>query len=91
MAQGVGVTAVPTPVADNGSDWFVSESIAGLFNLITAVGTEQLAGPGWLHSIDSKAMRKVSEGQTIVSVAEIGGLSDGALLLSFGRMLIKLH
>jgi len=41
--------------------------------------------------LDSKAMRKVQEGQDIAIVLENGSALDGMLFLLQFRMLVKLH
>ncbi len=43
------------------------------------------------QKVDSKAMRKVEEGQTLVEVIETGALSSGVSVITFQRTLIKLH
>ncbi len=82
----IGVTAVPTPVTDDGSDlWYIFESIAHSF--IAAAGR----GPIYSQmTFDSKAMRKVEEGQDIITVAEQGA-AVGCILTNYVRTLIKLH
>ncbi len=36
-------------------------------------------------------MRKVEDAQDMVVVAEGGGVGDGMILMTSGRMLVKLH
>ena len=85
----IGVTAVPIPMTDLSSDlWFVHQIVAGRFVFITGAGVLQV---GEQHFIDSKAMRKVEEGQDVASVIETSSVSSGANVLKSGRMLIKLH
>jgi len=86
----IGVTAVPTPFADNGSDlWFVYESMSARFGFITGVGFDQQSGVERI--VDSKAMRKVEGGQDVIIAAETADISGGVTITSFVRMLIKLH
>ena len=89
QAVAVGVTAVPTPLADSQSSWHVFELLAARFQFSSAVGIN----PNMLtwKEFDSKAMRKVEEGQDLVSVAENSATGDGALVRVFARILIKLH
>ncbi len=88
QASAVGVTAVPTPATDRGSDlWFVIEQWIGLFNLIGSDVTADVQ----FRPIDSKAMRKVDVGQDLVKVVEAGIGGSGCLHRSMGRMLVKLH
>jgi len=57
QASGVGVTAVPLPEDDRGSDlFFVYETIAGSLEFDTAVSSREA---GVSKYYDSKAMRKV--------------------------------
>ncbi len=88
QAVGIGVTAVPTPATDNGSDlWFTYVSGAVFENVDANVsGVDQLLIP-----IDSKAMRKVEDGQDVVAVVETDAQSLGAQATAFFRLLIKLH
>jgi len=91
QASAIGVTAVPTPTTDDGSDlWFVYERRGGEVAFSDATGIQSLQGiqP---FAFDSKAMRKVEDGQDIVSVQESSALSAGAQLLVYSRSLIKLH
>ncbi len=90
QASAIGVTAVPTPMTDSGSDlWFVYEFIAGRFDFITVAGIE--ANTGRERIVDSKAMRKVEDGQQVVDVVETSSSSSGVNVATFSRTLIKLH
>ncbi len=92
QAVAIGVTAVPTPTADNPSDlWFVYEFLIGRFVLGTNVG---FVDAGRERVIDSRAMRKVEDGQDVVSVVEgpgAGLTANGSVIHAFHRMLVKLH
>ncbi len=89
QAVAIGITAIPTPVTDSGSDlWFAFEPIAGEWRLLTAVGV-YLNNIG--RPIDSRAMRKVEDGQDIVDVIETSAISGGVFMTTFNRTLIKLH
>jgi len=83
QANAIGVTAVPTPVTDASSDlWFLHQwMLSRGINL-----SDHLP-----NAIDSKAMRKVQDGDDVLVVAERGANSEGVALLTAGRMLIKLH
>ena len=88
QAVAVGVTAVPTPATDLGSDlWFLIQQWIGRFELI---GTDVTYDARMLD-IDSKAMRKVDIGQDIVGVGEAGIGGSGVTIQTVGRMLVKLH
>ena len=88
QAIAIGVTAVPTPATDLASDlWFLSEQWLGRFDLVgTSIMSEVTS-----KVVDSKAMRKVEEGQDIAFVAE-AGIGGGGINMDFtGRFLMKLH
>ncbi len=90
-ALAVGVTAVPTPISSQDSDlFFLYESLLGRLQNASNVGF-QGAGGVW-KTFDSKAMRKVEDGQDIAVSLE-GDTSPflGSILLKTGRQLIKLH
>jgi len=92
QAQAIGITALPTPVTDESSDlWFVFESVASSFLLSSAVGIA--ADAGKMIQYDSKAMRKVEDGSTVVSVMETPatGVSEGVNFRFNFRQLLQLH
>ena len=89
QASAIGITAVPTPDTDRDSDsWFVYEEIANRLFVADATG---MINDGMMIRFDSKAMRKVEDGQDLVGVAETTAISLGANVLIAGRFLIKLH
>jgi len=89
QASAIGVTAVPTPFTDAGSDkWFVYESIVGQVRVSSAIGIWEA---GVRREFDSRAMRKVEDQEDIVSVVETSSISLGANLAMSARVLIKLH
>jgi len=89
QASIIGVTAVPTPTTDKGSDaWFTFVTIM----------TSQLAGAidsqvGIGVAYDSRAMRKVEDGFDLLTVieTEVVALTQGVTLRHTGRTLLKLH
>jgi len=85
-AVAVGVTAVPTPITEMGSDlWFVHQLIYASESRVVDKTRE-----GQYISIDSKAMRKVGVGQDIVLVVEMSAASTGGMVITVGgRQLIK--
>jgi len=90
QANAIGITAVPTPVTDLGSsNFFVYESLFARFNFGDATGFDS-QGMTW-RTFDSKAMRKVENGQDRVAVLESGSFSAGAVIFTTHRVLIKLH
>jgi len=88
QASAIGVTAVPTPVTDQGSDlWFVFDAAYGRF------GGTAVEEVGLMRDVDSRAMRKVEEGQDMITVQESGIAATSISMDSVlgGRFLIKLH
>ena len=92
QAVAIGVTAVPTPTVDGSSDlWHVYEFLAGRFVFGTGVGFTDV---GVDRIIDSKAMRKVEDGQDVINVVEGPGAAltvNGSIIKGFTRILVKLH
>jgi len=89
QALAIGVTAVPTPQTDKSSDlWFVYEELAGAVKFIAGAALSEQS-PGF--SFDSRAMRKVEEGQDIAVVEESVTGFVGCELYKGGRFLLKLH
>jgi len=90
QAVTAGITAVPTPDTERDSDtWFVFEELGGEVQVNTSVGFNDPGGQ-WVK-FDSRAMRKVDEGQDVIVVKETSSISLGAIAVHGGRMLIKLH
>ncbi len=89
QATAIGVTAVPTPFTDLGSDLFFVHAIQmGQFGFVSGVG---LFIPPEGREVDSRAMRKVEEGQDLSVTIENSGISLGTDVRVAGRFLIKLH
>ena len=90
QALAIGVTAVPTPNTDRDSDlFFLFEELAGSF--LFSSGLNVQTNPSQ-SQFDSKAMRKVEDGQDIaVTVESPTGISDGLTVYKGGRQLVKLH
>ena len=85
QAVAIGVSAVPTPITDQDSDlWFLWKLMYGdESNLTDRTRSSTRA------TVDSKAMRRVDQGQDIVGVGEVTG--SGLVMNVGGRMLVKLH
>ena len=91
QAVAIGVTAVPTPVTDAASDlWLMHRWMSSDLSFADATG---FANTVSLFDVDSRAMRKVEDGQDLVHVLELstGAGSSGASVLTMGRLLIKVH
>ncbi len=87
QASAIGVTAVPTPETDRGSDlWHVYESVLGFFKI-----TEDEGGQGMFLQYDSKGMRKVEDGEDSITVLETASITTSAIVQHSARFLIKLH
>jgi len=86
QASAAGVASVPTPVTELESDlWFLHT----LMYADAGTLTDGTIG-GQFKSIDSKAMRKVEDGQDVVGVLERSA-ADGLIMTVGFRMLLKLH
>ncbi len=92
QSSAIGITAIPTPDTDSGSDlFFVFEVLTGEFQFAAGVG---IASTGAIHRvIDSKAMRKIQDGQDLISVIESpsSATTEGSTTSIFTRTLVKLH
>jgi len=89
QASAIGVTAVPTPITDKGSDLFF------MYQEVMAAG-DSAAGAGMLGfglEYDSRAMRKVNDDQDFIVVLEsaLAAMTDGVVTRHSGRILVKLH
>ncbi len=88
-ALAIGVTAVPNPITARDSDmFFVYEELVNRFGVSSAVGIIQ---QGIAREFDSRAMRKVNDGQDIAVVVETSSISAGVNFVKAGRFLVKLH
>ncbi len=76
QAVAVGVGSLPTPYTDQDSDlWFVHQYFGGKFQFLDATGFD--AAQYQVFSFDSKAMRKIEQGQTLIVVVENGAATTG--------------
>jgi len=93
QAAAIGVTAIPTPMTDLGSElWFFHKIIDGELTFITGAGIDAqgVTPPGGI-TMESKAMRKIDTAQDLAIVAETSAVSIGAIMYLAGRILVKLH
>ncbi len=87
QAVAIGVTAVPTPVTDKSSDlWLAYEN---LFQHIEVITSASVLNEGAIKYFDSRAMRKVEEGQDLIAVVE--NEINGVIVTTTARLLFKLH
>jgi len=89
-ALAVGVSAVPTPVEQDSSAWIHFSQTIQRFQQSSGVGTKPNMIP-WNTIVDSKAMRKVEEGQTLIEVIQNSPNSEGTEVTTYSKVLIKLH
>ncbi len=90
QASAIGITAVPTPFTDIGSDKiFVYANVFGRLAADSGAGFKSEMGRS--TQIESKAMRKVVDGEDVAFVLETPALSAGVVATIYFRMLIKLH
>ena len=88
QAAAIGVTAVPTPVTDQGSDlWYFHQWAIAEFAFVTGVGFD--ANAGMTYHFDSKAMRKVNDDESVLLITELSALGQGLSITTVGRFLIK--
>ena len=89
QALAIGITAVPTPETDRGSDlFFVYEEAGGMVRVSSAIG---IFLGGVSKEFDSRAMRKVEDGEDVALTIESSVINTGCQVLKSGRMLLKLH
>jgi len=89
QASAIGVTAVPTPETDKSSDlWMLHATRYGQYSVSSAIGVLE---QGFGENIDSKAMRKVQEGEDFITVLETPNITGSARVLQSDRILLKLH
>jgi len=90
QANAIGVTAVPTPATDSGSDmFFVYEQVLGHFQFLDSTGFHPAAAT--VLQFDSKAMRRVNDDQDLAVTLETAAASSGAVAQMMFRQLVKLH
>ena len=88
QALAIGVTAIPTPITDKDSDlWMLHQYIHAPMVRGDATGFANLSQT---FEFDSKAMRKVPEGSSLVWVVENGGATSSFNYLLQFAVLIKL-
>ncbi len=83
------MTAIPTPITDQSSDnFFMWEPFSSRVAFVSAVGFQHRV---WeRYELDSKAQRKVDDGDTLVVTLENSATVGMIFVLEF-RVLIKNH
>ncbi len=90
QASVAGAASVPGPITNEDSElWFVWQALWAQSYVATIAGFE--SAPGRVFDFDSKAMRKIEEGDAIVVVFENADDAHGMIIEIKYRMLIKLH
>ena len=84
-----GIAAVPTPITETNSDFFVYQPLFQALRFTTDVGKAQIQGEQSCWVVDSKAMRKVNETDDMAVVVE-NRSAFGLEVAVEGRMLIQL-
>ncbi len=87
QAIGIGATAVPDPISQPDAEWHVWQGLVVDFQFGSAIGFQ--ADAGHQYSVDSKAMRKVSNNQDVAFVGTSTS-ADGGIVTAVGRILVKL-
>ncbi len=91
QARAAGVASVPDPSTDALSDlWFLHQFWATDFTFITAAGF-QGGSTFTRYTFDSKAMRKIVDGNAIVIVIANSAAAGGIDFVMNFRVLFKLH
>ena len=89
QARAVGVTAVPAPITDEDSDLFFVHQFWAVQNRFSSgVGFSQSTTT---YAFDSKAMRKVAEGDAVAVVMQNASALAGVDYVLKFRMLFKLQ
>ena len=90
QAVAIGVTAVPTPLTDKGSDlFFVYQQVINRIEVGSGAGTGVPTNTQTFIQYESKAMRKVIEGEDLITVME--NEINGINIVHSARCLLKLH
>ncbi len=75
-ALAAGAASIPGPVTEGSDDvWFMWTPVSGQIRVVTAVGIDGTFG-AWFP-FDSRAMRRVQEGQAVAVMAEVPAALDG--------------
>ena len=89
QASAIGITAIPSPVANSDAPWFLYDAYSVSFIFLSSVGIDGQSGTQVI--IDLKAMRKVGINEDLAIVSENVDSAGGAVHAMIGRMLVKFH
>ncbi len=91
-ARAVGVSALPLPFTDASDDMWLAHQFLGATGGLVGGGE---GGGGWVDQyidMDSKAMRKIEDGDAIVMIFENGSIAAVGARVNFnGRFLFLTH
>ena len=87
-AVAAGAASIPSPISDASSPWFVWQPLESSVVVASGVGFQEPSGRN--YEVDSKAMRKVGQGEDIALMVQEDN-TFGAIVSVTGRMLFKLH
>ncbi len=89
QAQVAGVAAIPTPITEEANDvWFLYQPFVS--DIFVADATGIMKG-GNVFEFDSRAQRKVQDGDAIIVALENASAAHGGQYIVKFRMLFKLH
>ncbi len=87
QASAAGIASLPTPITESESDlWYLWKAFGLVSELSVAGGVNSMT-----FEFDSKAQRKVGDGEDLVTVVENGSATTGLGFLIQFRELIKTH
>ncbi len=88
-AAAAGVASVPTPITEEEDEgWFVWQPFVTDITVSSAIG---IINGGTLYQFDSKAQRKMAQGDTLIVSLENGSATHGLQYLTKFRILLKIH
>ncbi len=86
-AATVGVTAIPGPITDQDSNWMLWSPFFGSYEFQTAASTQTARGR-WFD-VDTKAMRTLSEDETLAFMVEPTSGANGFSISTFISVLVS--
>ena len=88
-AVATGVTALPDPITQEADDrWFLYKAVHGQITFADATG---FANTTERYDFDSRAMRKVEDGEDVAFMIANASAGDGLVFVLKFRMLIKVN
>ncbi len=87
VAEALGITALPGPFTNQNFDWFYWQPFASRQLVGTNIGFDSLAGKDFI--IDSKAMRKLGNGDSLIMMVENASGANAIDVAFSARLLVK--